>query len=432
MVIVRHAGRVSASAVVTVLLAALCFVAFPQSALLNSASASSTLPGDVEFAGGTVTNEPYSAWYGWVNVSGTQVVNYVFYSNISNHPTPTVNFVGQRFLLADGTEVFVASAFFEMEVYRDLNGDGVPQANLTSDNNELVYYMYMNMSDGCSIKPIQKSVGGEVPHYLWGFTYDNVYAYLQYPTPTGRGRIAASLIFDHLTVDYDFSIDGNVTNLKTSFDIGKVASLKSPDGSPFSLDGLGLTLLFTTSTYATKPYSTSVDGEPYNSSTAEDSAVDMEIAQVTVGDTKVYDFVFGGNYTLNREVSNETHSASIETYKMKAEAVAASSLPVNVYQPAVWQIGFFRDVLGFTAIFGDSSFSEFNMDYNSSSLTYRICFPVWDGMQIQHDPVYVGYVYNNAEIPEFPAAIAIPLLAAATLLVLVLTKKHRRAFNKAS
>jgi hypothetical protein len=114
--------------------------------------------------------------------------------------------VGQRFLLADGTEVFVASAFFEMEVYRDLNGDGVPQVNLTSDDNELVYYIYMNMSDGCSIKPIQKTVDGEVPHYLWGFTYNNVYAYLQYVTPTGRGGIAASVIFDHLTVDYNFSI----------------------------------------------------------------------------------------------------------------------------------------------------------------------------------------------------------------------------------
>jgi hypothetical protein len=432
VLIVRCAGRVSASAFVAVLLVALCLAAFSQSNVISSASASSTLPGDVEFAGGTVTNDPYGAWYGWVNVSGTQVVNYVFYSNISNYPTPTVNFVGQRFLLADGTEVFVASAFFEMEVYRDLNGDGVPQVNLTSGDNELVYYMYMNMSDGCSITPIQKTVDGEVPHYLWGFTYDNVYAYLQYATPTGRGRIAASLIFDHLTVDYDFSINGNVTNLKTSFDIGKVASLTSPDGSSFSLDGLGLTLLFTTSTYSTKPYSTSVDGEPYNSSTAADSVVDMQIAQVTVGDEKAYDFVFGGNYTLNREAGNETHSASVETYQMKTEAVPASSLPVNVYQPAVWQIGFFKDLLNFTAFFGDSSFSEFNMDYDSSSLTYRICFPVWDGMQIQHDPVYVGYIYNNAEIPEFPAAIAITLLAVGTLLVLVLTKKHRRAFNKAS
>jgi len=428
----RCAGRVSACAIAAVLLVALCLAAFSQSNVISSVSASSTLPGDVEFAGGTVTNGPYGAWYGWVNVSGTQVVNYVFYSNFSNYPTPTVNFVGQRFLLADGTEVFVASAFFEMEVYRDLNGDGVPQVNLTSEDNKLVYYMYMNMSDGCSITPVQKTVDSEVPHYLWGFTYDNVYAYLQYVTPTGRGRIAASVIFDHLTVDYDFSIKGNVTNLKTSFDIGKVASLTSPEGSSFSLDGLGLTLLFTTSTYSTKPYSTSVDGEPYNSSTAADSVVDMQIAQVTVGDEKAYDFVFGGNYTLNREASNETHSASIETYQTKTEAVPALSLPVNVYQPAVWQIGFFKDLLNFTAFFGDSSFSEFNMDYDSSSLTYRICFPVWDGMQIQHDPVYVGYISNNAEIPEFPTAIALALLAVGTFVVLVLTKKQRQTFNKTS
>jgi hypothetical protein len=427
----RRSGRVFAAAVAAVLLVGLCFSAFPPYALLNSAKGSSTLPGDVEFAGGTVTNEPYGAWYGWVNVSGTQVVNYVFYLNVPNYPTPTVNFVGQRFLLADGTEVFVASAFFEMEVFRDLNGDGVPQANVTSDNNELVYYMYMNMSDGCSISPIQKSVGGEVPHYLWGFTYDNVYAYLQYPTPTGRGGIAASVIFDHLTVDYDFSINGNITNLKTSFNIGKVVSLTFPDGSLLSLDNLGLTLLFTTSTYATKPYSTYVDGEPYNSSTAKDSVVDMKSAQVTVGDTKAYDFIFGGNYTLNREASNETHSANIETYEMKTEAVAASTLPVNVYNPTVWQIGFFRDVLNFTAIFGESSFSELKMNYQSSSLTYRICFPLWEGMQIQHDPVYVGYVYNSAEIPELPAAIVLPFLAIGVFLVLVLTRKHRRVFIKA-
>jgi hypothetical protein len=189
VIIVRRSGRVFIFAFVEILLVALCFTVFPQFAMLSSASESSTLPGDVEFAGGTIANEPYGAWYGWVNVSGTQVVNYVFYSNVSSHPTPTVNFVGQRFLLADGTEVFVASAFFEMEVYRDLNGDGFPQVDFSSGGNELVYYMYMNMSDGCSITPIQKTEGGEVPHYLWGFTYDNVYAYLQYATPTGEVQL---------------------------------------------------------------------------------------------------------------------------------------------------------------------------------------------------------------------------------------------------
>jgi hypothetical protein len=218
--------------------------------------------------------------------------------------------------------------------------------------------------------------------------------------------------------------------LKTSFDIGKIASLASPEGASFSLDGLGFTLLFTASTYSTKPYSTSVDGKPYNSSTAADSVVDMPIAQVSVGDEKAYDFVFGGNYTLNLEASNETYSANVETYQTKTEAVPASSLPLNVYQPAVWQIDFFKGLLNFTAFFGDSSFSEFNMDYDSSSLTYGICFPVWDGKQIQHDPVYVGYISNNAEIHEFPVAAAITLLAVGTFVVLVLTKKHRQAFNK--
>ena len=150
-----------------------------------------------------------------------------------------------------------------------------------------------------------------------------------------------------------------------------------------------------------------------------------------MGDTKAYDFVFGGNYTLLRGGSNETHQVNIETYEAKAEAAPLTSLPFQIYGPPVRQISSFRDELNLTALFG-GSWPEFNMAYDASALTYRICFPVWDGMPIQHDPVYVGYVYNNAEIPEFPAAIAIPILAVATLLVLVLTKKHRRTFNKTS
>jgi hypothetical protein len=394
-------------------------------------SASSVLPGNVEYASGTIPYDSYGAWYSWVNVSGTQVVNYVFYSNVIEYPTPIVNFVGQRFQLEDGTEVFVASAFSQMEVYKDLNGDGIPQADFISGESEIRYYMYMNMSDGCSIKPIQKTAGGEFPHYLWGFTYKNVYAYLMYPIHTEGSQMAASLIFDHITVDYDFSINGNVTNLKTSFDIGKVTSLRPLGDSQFSLEGLGLALLFTTSTYATKPYSTLVDGEPYNSTTTNDSAVDMDRARIEVGNTKAYDFIFGGNYTLNRETSNETYPANIETYEVKAEAAAVSSLPLTTYGPVLWQVGFLRDVLNFTAIFGDSSFSEFTMDYNSSSLIYRVCFPVWDGMEIQNDPVYVGYVYNKAEIPEFPTVIIIPILATVTLLVLVLKNRRRRALIKA-
>jgi hypothetical protein len=127
----------------------------------------------------------------------------------------------------------------------------------------------------------------------------------------------------------------------------------------------------------------------------------------------------------------ETHQANIETYEVKAEAAALSSLPVKIYGPVVWQMGFFRDVLNLTDIFGGSSFSEVTMDYNSSSLIYRICFPVWDGMQIQHDPVYVAYLSSSTEIPEITTAIILPVFIIATSLILVIAKTRKRnSINK--
>jgi hypothetical protein len=434
MVMVRCAVRFSVSAIVAVLLAALCFTAFPQSGTFNFASASSTLPVDnAEYANGTIAleNSPLLVWFDWVNVSGTQVINYVWYTNSDYpYPVPIANLVGQHLFLADGTEVFVASALDKMEVYRDLNGDGIPQGNLTSGDSEILYYMFMNMSDSYSVIPIQKTMEDLVPHYQWGFTYVNVYAYFLYLKPTGGIDTVAKLIFDHITLSYDFSINGNVSNLKTNFDIGKVVSLDVFGSPQFSLDGLSLALLYTTSTYASKPYSTYVNSQLYNSTTADESAVKAEIAQVAVGDTKAYDFVFGGNYTVNRGANNETYQANIETYEAKAEAVALSSLPLKIYGPVVWQTSVFRDQLNLTDLF-DGSWPELTMDYNASSLIYRICFPVWDGMQIQHDPVYIGYLSSSTAIPEIPTAIILSIFIIATSLILVIAKTRKRnSINK--
>ena len=87
--------------------------------------------------------------------------------------------------MADGTEVFVASALTKFEVYRDLNGDGIPQANFTSGSSEILYYMYTNMSDSCNMSPIQMVMEDSVPHYQWGLSYQNVYGYLGIPSATG-------------------------------------------------------------------------------------------------------------------------------------------------------------------------------------------------------------------------------------------------------
>jgi hypothetical protein len=89
-------------------------------------------------------------------------------------------------------------------------------------------------------------------------------------------------------------------------------------------------------------------------------------------------------------------------------------------------MSFFQEQLNLTELFG-GSWQDFDINYESSSLIYRICFPVWDGMHIEHDPTYVGYIFSNTQIPEFPSWIILPLFLAASALASVFRKRlyHR-------
>jgi hypothetical protein len=181
--VIKSNVRLSVFALITALLVSLCFAALPQVTVFNVAKAASTLPVEgMEYADGSIVpeNSPLLIWYDWVNVSGTQVVYYAIYTPPDyNYPVPIANLVGQHFRLADGTQVFIASALSELEVYRDANGDGIPQANFTSGDSEILYNMYTNMSNGFSITPVQKVMRESVPHYQWSFTYENVHGFLQ-------------------------------------------------------------------------------------------------------------------------------------------------------------------------------------------------------------------------------------------------------------
>ena len=429
VVVALKRTQLFASTVIALLLMATVFALSPKSGPFNIVSASSILPvANLEYANGTIApeNAPFKVWYNWVNVSGTQVIYYAAYTTPDYpYPVPIANIIGQHFTLADGTQVFIASALSELEVYRDLNGDGIPQTSTGSGDKEILYYIYSNMSQGYSMTPIQKTTIDSVPHYQWSFTYQNAYAYLQ--NANARVGVIARMLFEHLTLNYDFSVNGNVSDLKTSFDIGKVTNLEVLEPSEFSsFDGLSLALLYATATYTSKPYSTSVNGQPYDSSTA-DSTMKAEIAEVKVEDVKAYDFIFGGNYTLYRDGNTEPHGANVETYEAQAQAVPIVGLP-TIYGPTVRSISFFGDQLNLADLFG-GSWPNVNSNYESSSLIYRICFPVWDGLQIEHDPTFLGYIYNNQEIPEIPtiAIVIIPIIIATSLALISKRKRLTKA-----
>ncbi|MGF3521828.1 MAG: hypothetical protein ACQXXJ_01875, partial [Candidatus Bathyarchaeia archaeon] len=197
--------------------------------------------------------------------------------------------------------------------------------------------------------------------------------------------------------------------LKTSFDIGKVTSAYSinpkavlPTDTPFSFEGLSLALLFTTSTYASQSYQTSVDGQAYNSSATNASSTAVSTANIAVGNSSACDFVFGGNYTLTRGENNETHTAVTELHPAKAEAVALAELPISIYQPALAQISIFGNYLNLTDLFG-GHWPNVAIDYRASSFIYRVCFPTWDGQQIIHDPIFRGYMAASTQISESPS-----------------------------
>jgi hypothetical protein len=105
------------------------------------------------------------------------VINYAVYTTPDcNFSVPVANIVRQHFLRADGIQVFIVSALSKLEVYQDVNGDGIPQADFNSGESEIIYYMYTNVSDSYSMTPIQKVTQDAVPHYNLSFTYKTAHA----------------------------------------------------------------------------------------------------------------------------------------------------------------------------------------------------------------------------------------------------------------
>src|SRR5207249_1991588 len=79
------------------------------------------------------------------------------------------------------------------------------------------------------------------PHYGWGVTYGSIQAILINATQPGYGygggMPASYAMIDHVSMFYDYSVSGNTTFLKTSYQIGNV-TLIPPRSPGVTLQGL--------------------------------------------------------------------------------------------------------------------------------------------------------------------------------------------------
>src|SRR2546425_9998274 len=154
-----------------------------------------------------------------------------------------------------------------MEVYNDTNSNGYLDANCGTGTTELKYLLGMNASQTFTPTPVQKTSTSGIANYSWGLTYGNVQAILikaASPNYGYTGGLAASYTsIDHVSFSYDYSLNGNTTYLKTSYDIGNV-TLVPPIDPGVTLQGLSFSLLHATLAVASHQLSVVAGSNPYH------------------------------------------------------------------------------------------------------------------------------------------------------------------------
>ncbi|UCH32239.1 MAG: hypothetical protein JSV05_02305 [Candidatus Bathyarchaeota archaeon] len=388
----------------------------------QSMSSQTNIDTTAEYSNGSIPSPPTGVWiwYTWINTSETQIISYALFSDTYN--SPIMSFLGQHFQIENNTDVFVGTTLALIEIYNDTNGDSIPQANFTSGESEIIYHLGVNSSLNYQITPIQKIMKGEIAHYMWGFKHEIIDGFLLYPEQY-MGHIAAAFVtIDYLSFMYDFYVVQNASYLKTSFEIGNITDIQPYDDPSPSLEGLSLSLLYSTVTSSAKSYSAYVNDEPYDSTTAPNPATTTNSSQIAVEMIKAYEFIFGESYNLTR-------SETIETYGAESEAAATISVHPDVIYGLDWAFSWFENNLNLSEMFPAASGLGGQVDLNCSvsTLLYRNCYPVWDGLPILHDPTYVAYLFSNTIILEFSTVILFPMFIVATLFILVVSRirKHQ-------
>jgi hypothetical protein len=372
-------------------------------------SAGNSVDTSAEYSNATISSsiDGLSIWYVWINTGYTQVIYLAYVSD--TYPPPVLTFFGQHFTTANSTEVFVGNTLTAMEVYNDTNGNGVPDVNPSNGTNELLYNFAVNSSQSFVITPVEKTLIDNEPHYTWGLRYNTIDGTLL----TANQAESANVMVDYLASSYDFYVQNDTSYLKTSFKIGKILSITPTSNTEVTLNGLSLSLLYGTAIIASKTYTTDVNGQPFNSTTTQNSAGPIQSGEIRVDDSKVYQCVFGQNYTLMTDSGNLT-------YPSKSAAVSDESVPGGLYRTVESTLSIFDGILSDLFPRISNLNATINLDYNVSSFLYRVCYPQWGGYAIEHDPTYIAYLTPTA-VPEIglPVIFVIEVAVAGSIILIV-------------
>ncbi len=428
-----HVGLPASKSLSAVVIAVIMLSGVGVPALIHAPllAQSSSVDFSTEYSSGDVQVLSTSlAWYTWISINGTHTIFLALHS--TQYPSPVSAFVGESYNTSTNSRVFVANAIMAIEVYNDTDGNGILDANYATGQTELLYTIVMNASQTFQPTPVTKTSINGVPHYRWGVTYGTIQAILVKNqtgvrgTPYGGGAAASYANIDYFTFSYDYSIAGNSTFLKTSYEIGNV-TLVPPALPKVTLKGLSLSLLHFTLAVSSNSYIVTANTAPYDSQTSQTSTK-ANVAEIYVAQLAAYKFLFNDNYTFltNPPIILPTVYA----------AAPSNSLPTGAFQgqgslDLIRVQDYVRSSL--PSISGLPASSDLN--YNTSKLIYRISYPTWGGVGIKHDPTYVAYyvpllILVSLPVPFDPMIIVYLVIAVAAAVAIIATflvlRKTRR------
>lgn len=394
---------------------------FACSARVTCVSGSPPFDTGAEYASGYFSSEWGGVWYAWINAFGNQIIFTAMYSDVVNSPVRV--FLGEHYNSTLGQPMLVGNALTMIEVYNDTNQNGILDANYTDRTSELEYYVLVNSSKTFNASPIQKTDINNSAHYQWGVTYEDIDAFLAYPDPYSPGygawSPAGKMNLSELGLFYDYSIEQNVTFLKTSFHIGNFTIIQATN-STVSLDGLSMSILYTMQAMSLAEYTVTADNNAFNSTQNTPTAA-IHQAQIKLGNITTFEFRFQDNYTLYTD--NPT------AYAVKYSACSTDSIDPQLLRED-WNTPFWFIQDNIKELFPDIG-TPFDVNLTTSSFTYRIQYPEWSGNRITHDPTYVAFTNTQLLVPEFNAEtlLLVTTLAAIMLTVAIQFSKRQKNYK---
>ncbi len=314
----------------------------------------------------------------WINVSGVQVL-YLAY--LSWHIVDW--FVGFHYRGVDGSNVFVGNTFTAFELFNDTDHDGIVKAPANrSQPTEVVGWLGNFSIAKYTPQRIREVTVNGLPHYQWGISYTG------YAIEWGQSIPTVFVNFNNLTFNYDYYVNGSTANLKESFQF-----LPKNTYAPFN--GLGLAAGYSATTLIVSQSSSSscqtfVDRQQGIYSVCAgirpSFGGSMQDLKVQVGSSNVFEYLFGGNYTLNLSGTNSTYKATASLIPPDGAPPAAGS-PEGIISLGNME-AFAREYASLVI----PNASELNLTYAYASILYRVSYPTWSGGSIFHDPELIAYL----------------------------------------